>query len=239
MVGSPSGLPLKVASGANVRETKHPFYFKANLDTFQGNSGSGVYNAITGVVEGILVRGEDDFEPNRAKMCIEAKKCANNECRGEDVSRLTSVPEIGIQRALNTAAQKGDVVVLEKLLKLNTYIDFYTKDGQTALMKAVQGGKLATVKMLLAKGADVNLQDADGNTTAHHLAKILNKKTAEVLNSLLASGLDLQVKNNSGETALMVATRVKNSAGAKLIIATTNPKPNSGNFWKKLVSKLK
>jgi V8-like Glu-specific endopeptidase len=73
VIGSPSGLPLKVASGANVRDTSHLYSFKANLDTFQGNSGSAVFNSKTGIVEGILVRGEEDYEQNQVKMCFQAK----------------------------------------------------------------------------------------------------------------------------------------------------------------------
>ena len=37
------------------------YYFTANLDTYRGNSGSPVFNAITHKVEGVLVRGEQDF----------------------------------------------------------------------------------------------------------------------------------------------------------------------------------
>lgn len=218
VIGSPSGLPLKVAGGAKVRKNTHPFYFNANLDTFQGNSGSAVFNAVTGTVEGILVRGEDDFVPNQAKMCIEANKCADDKCRGEDVSRMTQIPEVGVQRALNKAAQAGDMVVLERILKLNIWVDFYTKDGQSALMKAVQGGKKNAVEALIAKGADVNLQDAEGNTPLHHLAKNLNNKIEEVLTTLVAAKANLEAKNNAGETPLMVAARLNNTIGAKLLV---------------------
>lgn len=225
VIGSPSGLPLKVAGGAKVRKNAHPFYFSANTDTFQGNSGSGVFNAVTGVVEGILVRGEDDFVPNQAKMCVEAKKCANDECRGEDITRMTAIPEVGVKRMLDKAALAGDMVTLERILKLNIWVDFYTKDGVTALMKAVQGGKKAAVDALIAKGADVNLQDSNGNTALHHLAKNLNMKIEDVLTTLLASKANLEIKNSAGETPLMVAKKLKNTIGATLLVkagAATN-----------------
>ena len=61
VIGHPSGLPTKIADGAWVRKTTSPIYFVANLDTFGGNSGSAVFDAETGVVEGILVRGERDY----------------------------------------------------------------------------------------------------------------------------------------------------------------------------------
>jgi len=166
VIGSPSGLPLKVADGASVRKNTHPNYFSANLDTFQGNSGSAVFNAETGVVEGILVRGENDFVANKVKMCIEANKCADGACRGEDVSRLTSIPEVSVQVALNKAASTGDLVTMERILKLNLWVDFYGKDGQSALMKAAIAGQTKAMEILIKKGADINLKDAKGNTAA-------------------------------------------------------------------------
>ena len=64
VIGHPSGLPLKVAFGSAtlVRENSaSDAFFEANLDTYGGNSGSPIFNAATGVVEGILVRGLQDF----------------------------------------------------------------------------------------------------------------------------------------------------------------------------------
>ena len=61
VMGHPSGLPIKYAGGAHVLSSWgfNP-YFKANLDTYGGNSGSPVFNADHEVV-GILVRGDTDF----------------------------------------------------------------------------------------------------------------------------------------------------------------------------------
>lgn len=217
IVGSPSGLPLKVADGAKVRDNSHPFYFKANLDSFQGNSGSGVFNATTGTAEGILVRGENDYVVNKDKMCIEVNKCADSDCRGEDVSRLTSIPEVGIQRMLNKAAEAGDMVVVERLLKLSTWVDFYTKDMETALMKASKTAKTKVIQALLAKGADVNRQDLNGNSSLHHLVNVLNKKTSDALLALLKAGVNTSLKNKNGETALELARKI-NPEGAKILI---------------------
>src|SRR5205814_1482337 len=58
VIGHPAGLPTKVAGNAAVRDASKEGFFVANLDTFGGNSGSAVFNAKTGQIEGILVRGE-------------------------------------------------------------------------------------------------------------------------------------------------------------------------------------
>jgi V8-like Glu-specific endopeptidase len=91
VIGHPTGLPTKVAGGANVRENHRDVFFNANLDTFGGNSGSAVFNADTGEVEGILVRGEQDYEYDWSKGCRVVYKCTDDGCRGEDVTRITNI----------------------------------------------------------------------------------------------------------------------------------------------------
>lgn len=86
VIGHPSGLPTKIADGAKVRSVKSADpYFQANLDTYGGNSGSAVFNMVTGEVEGILVRGENDFV--RKGDCMVSNVCKDNACRGEDVTK--------------------------------------------------------------------------------------------------------------------------------------------------------
>jgi hypothetical protein len=216
VVGSPSGLPLKVADGANVRENSHPFYFGANLDTFQGNSGSGVFNAKNGMIEGILVRGEEDYVPNQDMMCIEANKCPDDGCRGESVTRITAIPEIGVQATLIQVSESGDLTTLERLLKLNFWLDFYGKDKTTALMRAAKNAQDKIIEALIKKGADVNLQDAEGNTALHKLVGVLNNKTEPALVSLLKGNPNIKLKNKTGQSALDLAKIVNSQAVAIL-----------------------
>ncbi len=251
VVGSPSGLPLKVAGGASVLRNTHPFYFSANLDTFQGNSGSGVYNGLTGEAEGILVRGEEDYTLNSAKNCIEAKRCGNDGCRGEDVTRLSAVPEIGLRRAFISAAEAGDVVTLEKLLRLNSWIDFYTQDGQSALLKAVQASQGASLELLLRSGADAGLRDAKGNSVYHlvrdprlvaqlssarglindlnslgvaPLQAAAGRRDLVLVKALIAAGADKSIQDPNGESILFIFARSGDwSAVSELITLGVDP----------------
>lgn len=67
LIGHPIGLPMKVTPGQfgfyapEVRFFRGKTVLNANLDAFGGNSGSSVYNAESGKVEGVLVRGPVDF----------------------------------------------------------------------------------------------------------------------------------------------------------------------------------
>lgn len=90
VIGHPTGLPTKIADGANVRSIQGKF-FSANLDTFGGNSGSAVFNAVTHEVEGILVRGETDYVYNSTLGCQVSNVCSNGSCRGEDVTFIKNV----------------------------------------------------------------------------------------------------------------------------------------------------
>ena len=91
VIGHPTGLPTKIADGAKVRSLENK-YFVANLDTYGGNSGSAVFNANTHEVEGILVRGENDYVYDSARGCQVSNKCTDNGCRGEDVTYITNIP---------------------------------------------------------------------------------------------------------------------------------------------------
>lgn len=88
VIGHPTGLPMKLADGANVRELKNKF-FKANLDTYGGNSGSAVFNTETLQVEGILVRGDTDYVSKDG--CKVSYEVGQDEGRGEDVTYITNI----------------------------------------------------------------------------------------------------------------------------------------------------
>ncbi len=89
VIGHPVGLPVKISGGANVREIDDNGFFVANLDTYGGNSGSAVFNLTTKEVEGILVRGDDDFVYEGE--CRVSNVCTDEGCRGEDVTLINQV----------------------------------------------------------------------------------------------------------------------------------------------------
>ncbi|NLE87011.1 MAG: trypsin-like peptidase domain-containing protein [Myxococcales bacterium] len=83
VAGYPSRLPLKLADGATLRSNDLDLrYFVANLDTFVGNSGSGVFDQSTGEFVGILVRGAQDYVADGD--CNRVNVCPDDGCRGED-----------------------------------------------------------------------------------------------------------------------------------------------------------
>lgn len=91
VMGFPAGMPLKYAAGATVRDASNEAWFVANLDTFGGNSGSGVYDQTTKKLIGVLVEGELDYKADAARNCYLINLCPDNGCSGETVSRLSQV----------------------------------------------------------------------------------------------------------------------------------------------------
>jgi len=94
IAGYPSGLPVKVADNARVRKNDDALtYFVATTDSFVGNSGSAVINEDTGLVEGILVRGEEDYEYQKlkGKRCLVPVVCEEDKCGGEEVTKISQI----------------------------------------------------------------------------------------------------------------------------------------------------
>jgi V8-like Glu-specific endopeptidase len=87
MIGSPSGIPLKVEDGGRVRTPQSGNYIVATTDSFGGNSGSGVYDADTGDLIGVLTAGDTDYV--RDGRCYVVNQCSESGCGGEQVFRAS------------------------------------------------------------------------------------------------------------------------------------------------------
>lgn len=90
VIGNPKGLPTKIAPVADIRDNSEEIYFKINSDTYKGNSGSPVINSKTGIVEGILVRGDNDFIKTE-EGCFRSVINSQQGGRGEDATRITRI----------------------------------------------------------------------------------------------------------------------------------------------------
>lgn len=94
IIGHPIGLPLKITAAADMRSNVHPSFFVMAADTYGGNSGSAVVDSRTGIVEGILVRGDTDFTRATEKNCRISLVRPQNGGRGEDATRITIIESL-------------------------------------------------------------------------------------------------------------------------------------------------
>lgn len=89
LIGNPLGLPTKIAAHGRVVDDTPAHFFRANTDSYGGGSGSVVMGVRSGLVEGVLVRGEKDLAQRDG--CWMSRACPEDAstCRGEDVCRAT------------------------------------------------------------------------------------------------------------------------------------------------------
>lgn len=90
VIGHPSGLPTKITAAADMRSNKDKTHFVMASDTYGGNSGSAVVDSRTGIVEGILVRGDTDYV-RTSENCMVSVVTDQNGGRGEDATRITVI----------------------------------------------------------------------------------------------------------------------------------------------------
>ena len=113
-------------------------------------------------------------------------------------------------------AFKGDAHAVAAWLDKGGDVDSRCAElkDRTLLMAATFGGHEAIVRMLLQRGASINLQSSFG-TTALMLAAALDHAT--IVQALLDAKADASLRDNKGGTALMMAEQEKRTATAQLL----------------------
>lgn len=89
LIGNPRGLPTKIADDAWITEIKENVLI-TNVDAYTGNSGSGVYNADTGFLEGVLSYGKEDYKEDEERSCFTSQVYDMND-GGEAVMKIDPV----------------------------------------------------------------------------------------------------------------------------------------------------
>jgi len=94
-------------------------------------------------------------------------------------------------------------------------LDESDKQGNTPLMLALQRGHIEMVEYFLAKGADPDTTDAQGDTLLHHLIAAGNSELASRL--VMFYKADVNRPNKAGQTPYAAATANENKELAKLL----------------------
>lgn len=115
------------------------------------------------------------------------------------------------------SARTGDIDALKKALDEGVAINVFDNLDQTALIAAVSQSKLDAVKLLVKRGADVNLVDRAGWSPLH-FAVYFSTDTA-VIDALIAGGAKLNAQNDRGITPLYFASITGHELQVKRLIA--------------------
>lgn len=164
----------------------------------------------------LLEKGAD---PNIADVRGRAALYAAVDMRNEDYSAMPNHPEndplpsLDLVQALLDHGANPNATLVKNIPGRSgmDYGDTALGTGTTPLMRAARAGDSATMRALLAKGADPKLTTKDGTTALEFAAGVgyRDKNTkgteAEALEALklaVSLGLDINQANSRGETAL-------------------------------------
>lgn len=128
-----------------------------------------------------------------------------------------------------SAALAGNMDGLRALLNIGKSPNLQDSRGNTPLMLAALADRRSALHLLLERNANPNMQN-DHGLTAMHIA--VHKGNISIVRRLLSEpSLDLEIKNENGDTALMVALAAQQSSIARLLMtagANVNTQNNRG-----------
>ena len=112
-------------------------------------------------------------------------------------------------KALHFAVYGSDISseILSCLIGIGADVNARTNNGVTPLMIAAEEGHINAVTSLVKCGANVDLQDKDGQTALHHAMQSPQASICEVLSCLIKNGADVNAHTFHNETPLMLASR--------------------------------
>jgi ankyrin repeat protein len=116
---------------------------------------------------------------------------------------------------LTLACTNGAAAVIDRLLKAGADPSV-APSGAPPLLACAQAGAVPAVRMLIARGADVNAKDSWRGQTALMWAAAENH--ADLIKELLAGGAAVDARSNANFTALMFAVRQDAREAARLLI---------------------
>lgn len=134
--------------------------------------------------------------------------------------------------ALGWAACGRDVAAVRELLAAGARVNAASKSGYTALMGAINNGRIANARILIEAGADVNARIPENGDTALTLPLYYKQDSGEAVSLLLAKGANPNTTNSVGRSALMLATFGQPSSVVEALLnvgANVNAQDRNGN----------
>ena len=132
---------------------------------------------------------------------------------GGDINAAS--PSLGFNALLN-AADKGNLTLMDLLIKRGADVEARINSGATPLMLAARNGHSEAVKLLLASGAQMDATTKKG-VTGLIFAAISGDE--EAVRAILDAGANPFVRTVSGSTALDYARRKGHQRVAELLTA--------------------
>lgn len=130
---------------------------------------------------------------------------------GADPSAVSTDGEHPLHAAVRMMC-RGAIPVL---LKYGADVDARDSDGDTPLIKAIESGKTVEMWRLLRAGANPNCVDKKGNPAVFAMFREYGAFSVALMKTLLAFGVDLDVKNAKGGSLRKRCQRAVDNADAE------------------------
>ena len=159
---------------------------------------------------------------------MSAGKDLYNECRtAGNIERVKGLIEsdaecpkythVNGKTALHWGAAKGDVSIVDALLKAGAEINKAAAWGESPLYEAAAKGQVAAAEVLISAGADMNQAQTKEGYTPLIAAAIAGH--TPMVEALLAAGVDKDKADKSGKTALHNVTGMSHKRFPDVIAA--------------------
>ncbi|MCX7748824.1 MAG: ankyrin repeat domain-containing protein [Clostridia bacterium] len=102
------------------------------------------------------------------------------------------------------AIDKGNVEMIDLLVKSGADVNFKNEVSNTALMKCARKDKGEYLKILIEKGAIVDEKNINGSTA---LALATQSRCINAVKYLVQNGADINIQNSEGMTPIMIAAK--------------------------------
>ena len=137
------------------------------------------------------------------------------------------------EREMIASAERGELVVVKKLLAEGARIDARDQRGRSALLAATHRNRVAAARFLIQEGANVNAKDFIQDSPYLYAAA---EGRIEILKLTLAAGADLKDTNRYRGTGLIPAAHHGHVEAVKLLLATAIDKDHVNNLgWTALL----
>lgn len=243
LLGAPFGVPLKVVENAKVTKSEgFRTYFHTDLDAFGGNSGGPVFSSLSGLIEGILVRGPDNGYFSKGYYIDDNCKCLRTKTYSEEsaktdgveVQRIRDLPYdllVGaVYSNMSYALKSGNDDEVERWAVYQWIHDYESlADSVPLVFRAAELGRLDALKILEENNAKLSGKDKNGRNIVYYAMRSGNK---DMLNYLKREGIAFDETDNNGENGVFWAISSYRSDLLKMLLengANVNLKNSYGS----------